>query len=108
MLQSSTNIFTECIKIIEIQLENTRQALDALGGVTDCQTYWDESGHQRVRSAGVFLTSQQQARLVKQLNRLAAAVRQNHPDLQTFTQDAISQRVEHHQRLFDDYLATYR
>jgi hypothetical protein len=42
------------------------------------------------------------------LNRLAAAVRQNHPDLQTFTQDAISQRVEHHQRLFDDYLATYR
>lgn len=89
-------------------MSNADIALALLRGEIDVQTYWQESGQQRVRSAGVLLTEQQQVRSCKQLGRLAAALRRTAPDALLVQPAQLTESVAESQLAFDNYLVSLR
>jgi len=89
-------------------LSNADTALALLRGEIDVHTYWQESGRQRVRSAGVLLTEQQERRSCKQLDRLAAKLRRTAPDALLVQPVNLTESVADSQLAFDNYLASLR
>lgn len=93
-------------------MSNVDCAQALLRGEIDVDQYWCKSGEQRVKSAGVLLTEQQQSRALKNLSRLTIRLRQagfellpadcgEHPDGLTTDHDNL-------QRAFERHLVTYR
>ena len=89
-------------------MSNADIALALLRGEIDVQTYWQESGRQQVRSAGVHLTAQQQGRSCKQLERLAAELRRTAPDVLLSESTTFIESVVQRQSAFDNYLVSLR
>ena len=89
-------------------MSNADIALALLRGEIDVQTYWQVSGRQRVRSAGVLLTEQQQHRSCKQLNRLATELRRTALDALFTEPIKLDDCVANHELAFDNYLASLR
>lgn len=97
----------------EIRLSNADCANALLRGEIDVNQYWRKSGEQQVKSAGVFLTQQQQDRALKHLARLALNLRTCAPRL---LESEPSGRIkaghvvvdDDLQCAFIDCLATYR
>lgn len=77
-----------------------------LRGEVDAEHYWREHGEQKISSAGVRLTPDQKARVLKQLTRLAQGLRDIKFEGEHWQMGALD--VEALQQLFERHLATYR
>jgi len=96
----------------DFQLNDTNNAAALLGGEIDVYQYWRESGLQQVKSAGVVLTQQQQDRALKNLTRLSVSLKRVEFCLAPIKNTGAPSDVDcaglSLQRVFDQYLATYR
>lgn len=87
-------------------MSNVDSPMALLRGEVDAEQYWLAYGEQKVKSAGVPLTHDHKARVLKQLTRLAQGLRGIQFDSEHWQTDELD--VDELRQLFERHLATYR
>lgn len=95
-----------------IRSNNADFAKALLCGEIDVNEYWDKSGQQQIKSAGVSLTEKQQDRALRNLARLAVSLNRTgfrfSPDEHANNDQSGAVNGSDLQPAFENYLATFR